>query len=250
MIQDTKCDLVYHLEQLNRKLDSPTLGEYPNTWPGPAINTQRLQGDKDGTENCIEYCRRLLTQIDSMQFEVVGQKSSSSTAALISPKGVAFADALTLSTLKDCSTRITDTLTQLEGYRQRQLDKRAATMQLDPELDRRRLQSEASSTEQRLEFCEGASYRASQARVHILENIVAGNNSTQMCVSTLNELFNIKGATAGHGSFQFFGSTSDRGLTEILKMQNQEGHVQNTGTRDEMVYEFAMTDGNSSATGI
>jgi hypothetical protein len=88
-------------------------------------------------------------------------------------------------------------------------------------LDRERLQGEASSIQQRLIFFEGASDRASKAKVHVYEDITAGNNSSQVCVSTLGDLFEVKKVRAGDGSFQFFGSTSEAGLNEILRAQDR-----------------------------
>jgi len=96
------------------------------------------------------------------------------------------------------------------------------------------LQNELESTRQCLSVCDRASEWASSGRVHVVEDISVGNDGKQICVSTLGDLFNIKGARAGNGGFQFFGSVSERSLNEILRSQNQQQYARNESEVDEI----------------
>lgn len=227
MIHDTKHDLERHLAQISQKLESLAQRDQKRNLDADA-NVQRMKNEKSSTERCIEYCNGLLGQINAASFQVVGEAEplpGQSTEALsISPQNMAYPDAFTLALFKGLSTRISEALNHLTDHRQAELQKSSAQ---DPQsvneanLDRERLQGEASSIQQRLAFFEGASDRASQAKVHVLEDISVGENGSQVCISTLGDLFNVKTAKAGDGSFQFFGSTSEAGLSEILRAQDR-----------------------------
>lgn len=99
-------------------------------------------------------------------------------------------------------------------------------MGTDSERDLERLQSEVDSTKQRLAFFEDASARASSGRVHIVEDIIVGNNSAQVCTSA-EDLWSVKRVTAGHGSLQFVGSLPPDILMEVLRGHNERHFVQN-----------------------
>lgn len=239
MIRDTKQDLERHLLQINAKLESITSQQQQ----APSISTgehiQRISNDKDRTEKCIEYLKQLLAQINTTQFQVVqvepSQERGASTAG-ISPQSLTYADALALSTFKDCGNKLTETLQTLEAYKLATNSKSDSTIQLDPTANRERLVGEASSLQKRLDFCEGASQRADQAKVHVLEDIKVGDASSQLCVSSLGDLFAVRGATAGNGSIQVFGSMSESGLGDILRALSQGPKVENRASAEELVY--------------
>ncbi|KAJ3530994.1 hypothetical protein NM208_g9076 [Fusarium decemcellulare] len=248
MIHDTKHDLEHHLDDIKSKLQA--LSSRPQQ-ADAATNLQRLQSDEDSTEKCLDYLSQVLSQLNTMQFQVVEEEPSSTAdigTMAISARSVTYADALTLSTFKDCTTRISATMTQIEDYKLAQLNK-PTSLQLDPEVDQQRLQGEASSIEERLRFCESAAYHASQAKIHELEDIAAGNDSTVLCVSTVGDLFRVKGVRSGDGSFQFFGSTSESALMGILRAQNQAQYIQNSSSTGdpELVYASSSAARNSPA---
>lgn len=227
MIHDTKHDLQRHLAQISQKLESLAQRDQ-NRNPDADASIQRMENEKSSTERCIEYLNGLLRQINAASFQVVGEAEpltgQSTEAPSISPQNMAYPDAFTLALFKGFSTRISEALDHLTDHRQAELQKSSAQdLQSvnEANLDRERLQGEASSIQQRLAFFEGASDRASQAKVHVVEDVSVGDNSSQVCISTLGDLFNIKTVRAGDGSFQFFGSTSEAGLNEILRAQDQ-----------------------------
>ncbi|KAI9167805.1 hypothetical protein HJFPF1_03942 [Paramyrothecium foliicola] len=249
LIHDTKDDLERHLVHINSKLESLT-SQQRRPSASTQRDVQRAQGDKSSTKECIEYCKHLLEQLNTLQFRVVGVEPTPEQGpqtGLISPTSVTYADALTLSTFKDCSNKITKTLNDLEAYMLQEAREQTSSIQLDPSSDRERLLGEANSLQQRLEFCDGASNRASEARVHVLEDIRVGAYSRQMCVSTLGDLFNVKGATAGDGSVQIFGSTTESGLSELLKSLNQSVTSKNRDTTENFMHASSSAQGKAPA---
>ncbi|KAH7207834.1 uncharacterized protein BKA55DRAFT_529993 [Fusarium redolens] len=241
LICDTKLDLEKHLKDIDSKLqDIVSQAATTEATEGQA-NLRKFENEKESTERCLEYLKHLFEEINGMSFQPVLTKSASNTAVMsISAGNMTLADSLTISTLKTCSYNLSDTIDRLESHRdntEENLRLRSLVQDLnqkiDPGANRETLQNELESTKQCLSVCDRASEWASSGRVHVVEDISVGNNGKQICVSTLGDLFNIKGARAGHGSIQFFGSVSEGSLNEVLRSQNQRQYVRNEGTVDE-----------------
>jgi hypothetical protein len=205
-------------------------------------NLQRFENEKESTERCLAYLRRVLEEINGMHFQTVPAENTSHAAALsISTQNMTLADSLTISTLKTCSFNLSNTIDRLESHRddtEENLRLRSSLQcqnpEIDPDANREMLQNELKSTRQCLSVCDRASEWASSGRVHVVEEISVGNDGKQICVSTLGDLFNIKGARAGNGAFQFFGSVSERSLNEMLRSQNQQQYARNESAVDEI----------------
>lgn len=193
--------------------------------------------EKSSIENCLQICRRFQADLDQMQFQLtLGNHSSDSASGLtiIPTQDMTLANTITLSSLKACGLEIADTVSKLAQHQEktkgRLLTEPAMQIRDQAEahaLEVQRLQHELDSVNQLLSFCKDASSRATPDRVHVLENIAVGDNSQQFCVSTVGDLFKIKGATAGHGSFQFFGSIAAEPLQDIARL-HKERHAANT----------------------
>ncbi|KAL7764953.1 hypothetical protein ACKLNR_006098 [Fusarium oxysporum f. sp. zingiberi] len=241
LICDTKLDLEKHLKDIDSKLhDIVSQGATTEAAEGQA-NLRKFENEKQSTERCLEYLKHLLEEINGMSFQPVFTGSASNTAVMsISAGNMTLADSLTISTLKTCSYNLSDTIDRLESHRdntEENLRLRSLVhdlnQKIDPGANRETLQNELESTKQCLSVCDRASQWASSGRVHVVEDISVGNDGKQICVSTLGDLFNIKGARAGHGSIQFFGSVSEGSLNDVLRSQNQRQYVRNEGTVDE-----------------
>ncbi|KAI1070684.1 hypothetical protein LB507_006699 [Fusarium sp. FIESC RH6] len=242
LICDTKLDLEKHLKDINTKLhDIMTRGTTTET-DEVRTNLQRFENEKESTERCLAYLRHVLEEINGMHFQTVpADNTSLAAASSISTQNVTLADSLTISTLKTCSVNLSNTIDRLESHREdteENLRLRSSLQTqnsgINPDMNREMLQNELESTKQCLGVCDRASEWASSGRVHIVEDIRVGNDGTQICVSTLGDLFNIKGAKAGNRGFQFFGSVSERSLNDILRSQNQQQYARNETTVDEI----------------
>ncbi|KAF4451670.1 hypothetical protein F53441_5349 [Fusarium austroafricanum] len=242
LICDTKLDLEKHLEDINSKLqDIVSKGATTDATEGQT-QLRKFKNEKESTEKCLDYLKHLLKEINGMSFQPVPTETTSNTAAIsISAQNMTLADSLTISALKTCSYNLSDTIDRLESHRdstEENLQLRSSVQgsnhESDPGANRQTLENELESTRQCLSVCDRASEWASSGRVHVVEDISVGNNGKQICVSTLGDLFNIKGARAGDGSFQFFGSVSEGSLNEMLRSQNQRQYVHNESTVDEV----------------
>ncbi|KAF4495094.1 hypothetical protein FAGAP_8775 [Fusarium agapanthi] len=241
LICDTKLDLEKHLKDIDSKLqDIVSQGATTEAAEGQA-NRRKFESEKESTERCLEYLKHLLEEINGMSFQPVFTGSVSNTAIMsVSAGNMTLADSLTISTLKACSYNLSDTIDRLESHRDNTEENlrlrplvQDSNQRIDPGANRETLQNELESTKQCLSFCDRASEWASSGRVHVVEDISVGNDGKQICVSTLGDLFNIKGARAGHGSIQFFGSVSEGSLNDVLRSQTQRQYIRNEGTEDE-----------------
>lgn len=241
LICDTKLDLEKHLKDIDSKLqDIVSQGATTGAAEGQA-NLRKFESEKESTERCLEYLKHLLEEVNGMSFQPVSTGSASNTAVIsVSAGNMTLADSLTISTLKTCSYNLSDTIDRLESHRDNTEENLRlgssvpdSNHKLDPGANRETLQNELESTKQCLSVCDRASEWASSGRVHVVEDISIGNDGKQICVSTLGDLFNIKGARAGHGSIQFFGSVSESSLSDVLRSQNQRQYIRDEGTEDE-----------------
>lgn len=89
------------------------------------------------------------------------------------------------------------------------------------------IQRELDSVSQLSSCGKDASNRVTPNRVHVLKNIAVGDDSQQFCVSTVGDIFQIREASAGNGSFQFFGSITAEPLQDIVRL-HKEQHASNT----------------------
>lgn len=254
MIDDTKHDLENHLRDINSKLQSLASRdrELSNV---VTTELERVENEKDSVERGLEICSQFLAQMNAMRFQTLpAQSTSEGTAGTISPHDLTLADTITLTALKACSAKLSETMAQLRTHKETaeerlQADITEPSQDLEPnsELSIQRMQAEVESTNQRLEFCERASAWASSGRVHVVEDITVGDNSQQVCISTLGDLFKIKGANAGDGSIQFIGSTSETALLEIMRAasKRQQKHVQDDKVATEE--EFCTSGGGGSS---
>jgi hypothetical protein len=162
------------------------------------------------------------------------------------------AKTITLSGLKACGLEIADTVSKLTLHevkaRGRLREESTATSQdrTETHLEVQRLQHELDSVNELLNVCKNASSRATPDRVHIIENIAVGDNSQQFCVSTVGDLFKIKGATAGHGSFQFFGSIPAEPLQQIANM-HKERQANNAREVGAVVHSVSSSRGSPAS---
>ncbi|CAG7555186.1 unnamed protein product [Fusarium equiseti] len=231
-----------HLKDIDTKLNDIMTRGTTTEIDEARTNIQRFENEKESTERCLAYLRRVLEDINGMHFQTVPAENTSHAAALsISTQNVTVADSLTISTLKTCSFNLSNTIDRLESHREdteENLRLRSSLQtqnsEIDPDANREMLQNELESTRQCLSVCDRASEWASSGRVHVVEDIRVGNDGKQICVSTLGDLFNIKGARAGNRGFQFFGSVSERSLNEILRSQNQQQYARNESEVDEI----------------
>lgn len=216
-----------HFDELRDRLNGLTTPVGGQTTPR-SMHLDQIVKEKRSIEGCLQICRRFQADLDQMQFQLVAGNYSAnlpSRPTTVSNENTTLAKTITLSSLQACGLEMADAVSKLTLHQEkaqgRLLEESTTRLQgrTDTHLEVQRLQRELDSVNQLLNVCKNASSRATPDRVHVLENIAVGDNAQQFCVSTVGDLFKIKGATAGHGSFQFFGSIAAEPLQEIANMQ-------------------------------
>lgn len=227
MIKSTTQDLEDHLDDINAKLQSLASSSTPRS--GTATDERRFQDERDSTEQCLEICAQVLAHIDAMRLQPLSKEASPrGTSPGFASRDLTRAHIMTLSTLKECSDKLSDTLSLLYIHREDTVDRLQTKetplprgIEPDLELEAQRLAGELNSTKQCLAICTDASQLASSDRVHVLEDINVSDDGQQLFVSTLRDLFRVKGASAGDRAIQFVGTVSDSSLQEFFRMQNR-----------------------------
>ncbi|KAK2002197.1 hypothetical protein LX36DRAFT_627456 [Colletotrichum falcatum] len=218
MIQKTAGELEDHLEDVNAKLEH-LISHQQESLQALSSNIERIQNEKDSTEVCLEICAQVQARIDEMQFRPVSAGASSNE---ISCRNLTRAMVMTMSTLSQCRDMIADNVSQLrrqkEEVSRRQFASDTTSSPEPLEAEIRRLQEEADSTKTCLTICNDASEHAAK-RVHVLQDMSTGHDGQQVFVSTLGDLFNVKGATTGDRGIQFVGSVGEDSLQEFFRSQ-------------------------------
>ena len=89
---------------------------------------------------------------------------------------------------------------------------------MEAKCDVAQLCKELRQIKQRLAMYEEIGRHGPQIHTHVIENIGVGDCAVQICISTTGESLHVKGAKAGSGSLQLFGSVSESALMSILEM--------------------------------
>ncbi|KAI9147398.1 hypothetical protein HJFPF1_12418 [Paramyrothecium foliicola] len=230
MIRNTKQDLEDHLQDITSKLQSLTKQDDNSTRAEPA-DVERFRSECETTEKCLEMCSQLLSHINGLRLlpVAIGEASRDTLAAGLSTQDLTRAHIMTLSTLKDCSDKLSDTLSQLrvleEDTKGRLLTGEAKLKQgniISSKQEVQSLSKEYDSTRQCLIICSDASERASSEKVHVLEDVTIGRNGQQMLIASFGELFDARRVRLDEGAVQVVASlSSDATLRELFTAQNR-----------------------------
>lgn len=220
MIHSTTQDLEDHLEDINEKLSRLASNNTPSS---PAVTTDidRIQNERDSTEVCLQICAKVQAHIDTMRLRPI---PGSPPSQGMSCRDLGHATVMTLSTLDHCKQMIADNVSELHRHQdenKRRLARETSEISLPTETDIQSLKKELDSTKECLAICNAASQRAVKG-VHVLEDMSTGHDGQQLFVSTLGDLFNVKGASTGDRGIQFVGSVSEEALRIFFQSQTKK----------------------------
>ena len=252
-VDTTAQHLQAHFNELRDRVDGLTTPVRQST-PRSILVEQMVQ-EQGSIEDCLQICRRFQADLEQMRFQLASGDRSPDPASRLttaSNDGITLAKTITLSSLQACGLEMADAVSRLilhqEKTEGRTLHESTTPIQdrTETHVEVQRLRRELDSVNQLLNVCKNASSRATPDRVHVLENITVGDGSQQFCVSTIGDLFKVKGATAGHGSFQFFGSIAPEPLQEIANMHKGR-QASNTRERGAEVYSMSGSRGSPAS---
>lgn len=246
-VESTTKHLKGHLEEIKLRLDSLAAPQDNEEEPSPTLTDwNQIINEQSSTETCLQICRQFQTDLNQMQFKLVPQRAVEAAGSSTRPptQDTTWAKTVTLASLESCKETIDTTVTKLTTHQrdtamllQAESARRLHREEENKEVQLQKLESELNSADQLISFCQDASSRATPDRVHILEDISVGHNSQQLAISTVGDLFKVRGASTGDGSIQIFGTFSAGTIPEIFKIQTRHREIENQNqTQQKRIY--------------
>lgn len=222
LISNTTSDLEEHLENINHKLQtiSSQGTEISNE---DATERQQLQEERDSTQNCLDICAHVLTQIDQVQPNAYINISAPSQAPVTTLSTLTSAQLVTSSTLNACRVNLTNTTTQLErqlrdiNNRLQKFSSQPLNISIEQAAEQERLKEERDCVKQSLDICTEASKQANKERTNVFEDISMMDDNYQWFVSTVGDLISARRITIGSRSLTVFGQLSDESVQQLSR---------------------------------
>ena len=179
-----------------------------------------MEDEKRSTQKSLEICADFLSFIHQSQPSLLGDTGDASMTALrptepiqqpVAPSLPWLINAEGLSSLhKEVTSWRLRLLRHLYGLDQNFPAQQRSLVSPDNEQtsDKQSIREELSGTEALLEFCKQAEEEANRPRTHLFEDVVAGDNSRQAVVTTLDDLISAKRIKVGNNSDQALGNMS------------------------------------------
>ncbi|KAF4620150.1 hypothetical protein G7Y89_g14671 [Cudoniella acicularis] len=222
LITNTTSDLEEHLEEINNKLQTISLQSAGISNEDAAEREQILE-ERDSTQQCLDICTHVLTQIDKVQPNAFINISAPYQAPVTTLSSLTSAQLVTSNTFKACRERFTDTTTQLErqlqdiNNRLQKFSSQPLNMSTEQAAEQERMKEQRDCIKQSLDICNQASRQANQERTNVFEDISMADNGNQVLVSTVGDLITARRVTVGSGSLQLFGQMNDDSLQQLSR---------------------------------
>ena len=198
-IQDVAYDLEIHLQRIDEKLS--------RIEPGGTSSSQssiNLQDERAVTEQCLVICQNARSSIERLQQqEPVLQAATVQTADQAQTQFEA--QRRTYRTMNDSRNNLVETIKHL----QERLS--VIISNDDPESDRQRsrLEQDINISRQCLEVCKQASEQVSSHKIYTVGEVIADDDTDQVVLNTLSDLFDVRKVLAKSRSAQLVTSTTD-----------------------------------------
>jgi len=205
MIKDTAYDLKIRLHRIEEHMAASN-----TTSSDPSIN---LQDEREVTQQCLRICQDAESFLESLQ----GRQPSSRSGAAPQLAGIVqkqFEAELETNQILDESRR--SFAQSITHFQQRLSSINSAN---GPERDRlvSQLQEDISVSRQCLEVCKEASQQVHYRKIHTIGEVIADDDTDQIVVTTLADLFDVRRVFAKNRGAQLVGSMSDETLQILSK---------------------------------
>lgn len=206
MIKDTAYNLEIHLQRIDEKLASITADG--TTGLDTSID---LQDERDVTRQCLRICQDARSHIESLQDRQPSllQGATQRTADIV--RNQFDAELMTRQTLNENRDKFIETIGRLQG----RLD--SIISNEGPGRDRQisRLQEDINISKQCLEVCKKASDQVTYQKIHTVGEVIADDDTDQVVVTTLADLFDVRKVLAKSRTAQLVGSMADDTLQKL-----------------------------------
>lgn len=230
IISNTTSDLDEHLQAIDSKLQALS-SQGPRFSDDDVAERQRIQEERDSTQQCLSICTQVYNHIDQVQsstFEDVTTPHDGYQEPTNTFSNPSSARLFTSKSFKTCRMTLDNSSTWLKSHLQ-DLDDRLLAHSSRPRkisneqaAEQEAIQEEIDSVKQCLTICAQASAQADQDRSNIFEDVSMGEDSQQVIVSTIGDLISAKRVTAGARSTQLMGQMSDGSLQHFSR---NGGHI-------------------------
>lgn len=208
---------------------------------------QMMEDEKKSTQKSLEICEGFLSFIHQSRPGLLGdtEDASSSASRSVEPMSLPIAPSLPwlinaegLSSLhKEVTSWRLRLLRHLYGLDQNIPAQQRSLMCSDNKQtsESQSIREELSGTEALLEFCKQAEEEANRPRTHLFEDVIAGDNSRQAVVTTLDDLISAKRIKVGNNSDQALGKMSDASIQNFFRLDvHSTDQDSKAGKRPEM----------------
>ncbi|KAJ3524596.1 hypothetical protein NM208_g11998 [Fusarium decemcellulare] len=210
MVQDTIYNLNIRLQRLDEKMELLVTAREGTSASDMSVD---LSNEKAVTEQCLRICKDAWSYIESLIEQAGYLKDQPSPASAGNSQSPFEAQLLARRTLDESRDRLSQTIGRLQ--------ERLESMAIDgtPESDPRylQLQGELQTSKQCLELCKNATEQVANQKVYTVGELVADNDSDQVVITTLADLFDVRKASSTNKSAQWIGSLTDETARQVSK---------------------------------
>lgn len=203
-------DAVYNLEMRLQRIDERLARIDPDETSG-AETSIKLHDERDATRQCLHICEKARSYLDSLQDQQtpLQEGPASSTANIVRDRFEA--ELLTRRTIDESRDMFAATMRLL----QEGLNRVVSSDGPQRDQQRLRLQEDIDASRQCLELCKEASNQVAFQKIHIVREVIAQDDTDQVVVTTLADLFDVGKVLAKCRSTQLVGSMADDTLKTL-----------------------------------
>lgn len=217
MIKDTTYNLNLHLQRIDEKL--ALIARESTTALDTSID---LKDERMVTTQCLRICKDASSYLESLTDREPSLRQPPVPDPTSDTQNQFEAQLLTRKILDDHR----DKFSEIIGRMRERLDTLPSEGTSRSDQQRLLLQEDIDVTRQSLEVCKRASNEVSQRKVYKVGEAIADEDSDQVLVTTLADLFDVKKASSTGRSAQFLGLVTD----ETLQRMSEDRYGSRFGT--------------------
>ncbi|KAH7308613.1 hypothetical protein B0I35DRAFT_98974 [Stachybotrys elegans] len=206
MVRDTAYNLNLNLQRIDEKM-----ALFSDERSKDADNAADLKDERAVTEQCLRICEDAKSYLESVMGKEPTLQHPKSPQPHQDAAQVFEAQEMTRNAMETYRDGLLETI----GRLRERLDHLPLHRTPDADLERTRLQNDIEMSKQCLEVCKLASRTVANQKVHTVGEAVAEEDSDQMVVTTLADLFDVRKASSRGRSAQLIGSMDDETLRQI-----------------------------------
>lgn len=204
MIKDTAYNLEVRLQRVEASLSTDSTSVDTNI---------DLEDEKDVTSQCLRVCENAQSYLESLQHSQASLRRETATPAG-TVESQFEAELITNRALMESRTNLIQTISRL----QERLTSIISTEGAEHDLEASRLREDINISKQCLEVCQMATSQVHHHRkVHTVGEVCADDDSDQVVVTTIADLFDVRKVLAKNRSAQLVGSMAEETLQQISR---------------------------------